>query len=183
MNRRPCPIRTTVVVGGLGALAWLGSDLAMGWHAGRASLLFGLTWSLAALYALLLVRWSGRGWTAVCFPLVVLGMWGWHRPYAGDTVVVALAILSWVRSGVCFPVAPGAAILREVLVCGGGGLLGAALLTENTLSWAAGIWLFFLVQALFFVFFETGAERRREKTAADPFERARRRAAKILDRG
>jgi hypothetical protein len=182
MNRDPHPIRTTLLVGGLGALAWLLADLALGWQASRPLWAFVL-WLLTVLYACLLASWSGRGWTAVLFPLAVLGLWGWQRPYAGDTVVVALAILSWVRSGVCFPGAPVPAILREAAICGGGGLLAAALIPDRALSWAVGIWLFFLVQALFFVFFEADADRRREKTEIDPFERALRRAEKILERG
>ena len=95
--------------------------------------------------------------------------------------MVALAILSWVRSGICFPAAPGSAIGREVVVCGGG-LLAVALIPGHSLSWAVGIWVFFLVQALFFVGFETGGDRRREKTSANAFERARHRAEKILNR-
>ena len=181
MSRHQRPVFATVLLGGLGALSWRWAELAVGWHAHRSALLFSLLWCLLVLYALLLVRWSGRGWAAVIFPLAVLGLWGWQRADAGEGVVAALALLSWVRSGICFPVAPGPAIGREVAV-GGGGLLAAALIPGHSLSWAAGIWVFFLVQALFFVCFETGADRRREKSAANAFERARHRAEKILDR-
>jgi hypothetical protein len=141
-----------------------------------------MLWLWTALYALLLVRWSRRGLLEVLFPLAVLGLWGWHLPQAPGTVVMALAILSWVRSGICFPVPPGRAALREALVCGGGGLLVAALAPHSTLSWALGIWLFFLIQTLFFVVFETGMRGSAARAAEDPFERSRRLAEEILAR-
>jgi hypothetical protein len=174
------PIRTTLMIGGLGALAWMLAAPALGWYGYHPLLRFGVLWLLTGLYALLLVRWSRRGLAGVIFPLVVLGLWGGLRPQAPGTVVMALAVLSWVRSGICFPVPPGRAALREVLVCGGGGLLVAVLAPNNTLSWALGIWLFFLVQALFFVVFETGGRAPDTRAAEDPFERARRLAEEIL---
>lgn len=174
------PVRTTILLGGLGGLAWLMVDPVLGWHWIRPMRHFGLIWLLTALYALLLVRWSRCGLVAVVFPLAVLGLWGWHLPCARSTIVMALVILSWVRSGVCFPGPPGRALMREALVCGGGGILVAALAPYSTLSGAAGIWLFFLVQALFFAIFETGAGASAHRAAGDPFERSRRQAEKIL---
>ncbi len=174
------PIRTTILVGGLGALLWLVVDQFPGWHWIRPWVRFGLIWLGTACYALLLVRWSRRGLAAVIFPLAVLGLWGGALPPARSGVVLALAILSWVRSGLCFPGPPGRVVVREALICGGGGILVQVLTTHGAVSGALGIWLFFLVQALFFVFLDTG--RVAFAAAEDPFERARQRAESLLQR-
>lgn len=44
----------------------------------------------------------------------------------------------------------------------------AALAPHSTLSWALGIWLFFLIQTLFFVVFETGMRGSAAGPASDP---------------
>ena len=93
-----------------------------------------------------------------------------------------LAILSWVRSGLCFPGPPGRVVVREALICSGGGILVQALMTHNAVSGALGIWLFFLVQALFFVRFDTGNVDFAAEAAEDPFERARQRTEDLLAR-
>ncbi len=175
------PIRTTILVGGLGALVWLLGDLALGWHWARPTVRFGMLWLLTAGYALLLVRWSRRGLVAVIFPLMVLGLWGWYRPHAAGTLMMAAAVLSWVRSGVCFPAPLGRALMREALLCGGG-LLAVALVPASALSGAVGVWLFFLVQALFFVVVETAVSWQAAEAIEDPFERSRRRAEQLLVR-
>ncbi len=180
MISAPRPIRTTLLLGGLGALVWLAGDLALGWHWSRPMMRWGAVWLMIAGYALLLVRWSRRHLAAVMFPLVVLGVWCWYRPQAPGVPMMALATFSWVRSGVCFPRPTGRALLREALISGGGGVLVAVLAPTSAWSWALGIWLFFLVQALFFVVFEPDAERAAASLAEDPFECARRQAEELL---
>ncbi len=174
------PIRTTLLLGGLSALVWLGSAWVLGWHWSHPMLHGSAFWLMTAVYTLFLVRWSRRGRAEIIFPLVVLGLWGWYLPRAPGTLVMALVTLSWVRSGVCFPCPTGRALMREALICGGAGVLVAVLAPVSALSWALGIWLFFLVQALFFVVFEPDAERTAARVAEDPFERARRRAEELL---
>ena len=97
------PVRATLILGGLGGLSFIAAGvLGVGfglwpWMA------FGIAWCLTAAYALALVRWSGRSLTAVLFPLLVLGGIGAVLPRAGATFVLALGVLSWIRSGVCYP--------------------------------------------------------------------------------
>ena len=180
MTCRPRPIRTTLLVGGLGALGWIMGDRVLGWYwAAHPLVRFSLIWLLTAGYALLLVRWCRRPLTAVIFPLTVLGLWAWQGPTTGSALVMALATLSWVRSGICLPVRAHHALMREALFCGGGGVLVATLVSDRALSWALGIWLFFLAPAMFLVVFDTGMVPPAE-TQTDPFERARRRAEHLL---
>ncbi len=180
MISAPRPIRTTLLLGGVGALVWLGGDRILGWHWSHPMLRWSVVWLMIASYTLFLVRCSRRGLAGVVFPLLVLGLWGWHLPQAPGTLVMALVTLSWVRSGVCFPCPTGRALMREVLICGGGGVLVAVLAPVTAMSWALGIWLFFLVQTLFFVVFEPEADRAAASVAEDPFERARRQTEELL---
>ena len=179
MNSDQRPVQTTLILGGLGGLAFLAAGvLGVGfglwpWMA------FGIVWCLTAAYALALVRWSGRSLTAVLFPLLVLGGIGAVLPRAGATFVLALGVLSWIRSGVCYPRAPFQALFREMLLCGGGGLVLAFWDPMTPLAWALGIWLFSLVQALFFILFEQ-ASLSADTPPPDPFDQARRRIEELL---
>lgn len=180
MNTPHRPIRTTIILGGLGGLAFLLTSLPgipMGF---RPWLSFGLVWGLTAVYALMLARWSGHGLADIIFPLLVLGGLGAALPRAGVVFGLALAILSWIRSGICYSRSGFQALFREGFLCGGGGLVLALWGLSAPLSWALGIWLFSLVQALFFVLFESGP-RLPAGPPADPFEQARRRIEELLE--
>jgi hypothetical protein len=179
MNSAYQPVRTTLILGGLGGLAFLGagvSGVGFGWWPWMA---LGIVWCLTAFYALALVRWSGRSLTAVLFPLLVLGGIGVVRPLAGSTFLLALGVISWIRSGVCYPRAPFQALFREMLLCGGGGLVLAFWNPTTPLAWALGIWLFSLLQALFFVLFEP-APLSADTPPPDSFDQARLRIEDLL---
>jgi len=180
MNPSHRPVRTTIILGGLGGLAFLLTSLP-GMPVGfRPWLSFGLVWGLTAVYALMLVRWSGRGLAEIVFPLLVLGGVGAALPRGGVALGLALAVLSWIRSGICYPRSGIQVLFREGLLCGGGGLVLAFWGLSTPLAWALGIWLFSLIQALFFVLFEHAA-RGAENPPADPFDQARRRIEELLD--
>ena len=94
-------------------------------------------------------------------------------------LVLVLGILSWVRSGICFPSPMGKKMVTEAVL----GLVAAGLVISlrpaSVLTWALAIWMLFLVQALYFVFFETNLHED-QPVKRDPFETARERAANIL---
>ncbi len=100
------PIQTTVLMGILGGLAGFAGALVPEWHGAHPVIRLGIVWTLTAGYALLLVRWGRQRLSAVFFPLIVLGLWGGQQPCGRDFIVMALATLSWIRSGVCFPAPP-----------------------------------------------------------------------------
>jgi hypothetical protein len=68
MNTDHRPVRTTLILGGLGGLVYC----LAGWAgAGRGLwpwMSFGIVWSLITVYAVMLLRWSGRSLPAVVFP-------------------------------------------------------------------------------------------------------------------
>jgi len=181
MKPEHCPVRATIVLGGVGGAIGLLLQLLLGRGFWAPFVVQGLVWSVVAGYCWLLVRWSGRGLLAALFPLLILGgVAVWVVPGTVG-LALALALVSWVRSGVCYPRSPGRALGREALLCGGGGLLAAGLAPAAPLAWAAGLWLFFLVQALFFILFEP----QRQEVGRDPdletFERARSAAERLLE--
>ena len=182
MTNNHRPIRTTLLVGILGALAGFAGTLVPEWTGAHSAIRLGVVWLLTAGYALLLARWGRQRLSVVFFPLIVLALWGWHLPFGRGFITLALATLSWIRSGVCFPAPPGRALIREVIVCGGGAWLAAAPASGSALSWALGIWLFFLVQTLFFAVGESERARTAGDGGEDRFERARRKAERILAR-
>jgi hypothetical protein len=174
------PVRTTIILGALGGLAFLLASLPGIPGGFRPWLSFGIVWGLTAVYALMLVRWSSRSLAEIVFPLLVLGAVGAALPRAGVVFVLTLAILSWIRSGICYPRSGFQVLFREGLLGGGGGLVLAVWGLSGPFSWALGIWLFSLVQALFFVLFEPGRQSA-GRPPADPFEQARRRIEELLE--
>jgi hypothetical protein len=70
----------------------------------------------------------------------------------------------------------------ELLLCLAGGALVTVFTPGSTLSWALGIWLFFLLQALYFAIFDGKAPTLHDQyeQEVDPFERASRLAEDIL---
>jgi hypothetical protein len=95
----------------------------------------------------------------------------------------AIVMLSWIRSGTCFKRKP---IVKRVAAEMGLGLASGLLVSGAvpgvTLVWALGVWLFFLIQALYFVLFEYQSDSH-TKIEVDPFEKAKMAAEKILSGG
>ncbi len=137
-------------------------------------------WTFLGLYGFLLARWENKSLFSIAFPLLlalIFVSWGTSNAF----LFLVLGILSWIRSGICFPGAlqKVTGIGVELLVCFGGGVLVAYFSPHSRVSWAIGIWMFFLVQSLYFVFVGNTGETQ-DKSATDPFEHARREAEKIL---
>jgi hypothetical protein len=175
MNTR---VRTTLVFGLLSGLIFVPAQMAAGWffHPGLAfRILIGLT---VGLYALLLARWGRAGRLSVLFPVLVLlafSVLGTHRGF----LILSLLVLGWVRSGICFPGPVTGRILAEAALGLGGGLLVQSFGPQTPLTWALGIWMFFLIQSLYFVLVAPGKESG-ETEEIDGFGDARRRAEAIL---
>jgi len=139
-------------------------------------------WSYVALYGLLLTRWGKGNSIATVFPLLTLFIFVFWGNSNSAFLLLTLGILSWIRSGICFrrPLAKTLGI--ELLVSIGGGALVAYFAPHSTLTWAMGIWLFFLVQSLYFVLIgDVGSEE--DSVRMDPFEEAKSQAERILSNG
>ena len=139
-------------------------------------------WSYVALYGLLLTRWGKGNPISIVFPLLTLFIFVFWGNSNSAFLLLALGILSWIRSGICFRKSLAEMLGVELLICIGGAALVAYFAPHSTFTWAMGIWLFFLVQSLYFVL--TGDVRNKEdKPRLDPFDEAKRQAERILSNG
>jgi hypothetical protein len=137
-------------------------------------------WLFLAGYAILLSHWRKKAIIASVFPLLLLV----PTIFLSDSMVLffilALMVISWIRSGICYqrPGVMGLAV--ELLLCFLGAVLVQVFTPGSVSAWALGVWMFFLVQALYFVFFEHTANQQEEPAQVDAFERANRQAERIL---
>ncbi len=175
------PVRTTIVLGACAAAIWILAGGAIdGRHWKWPWMTFGITWGMITFYAVLMARWSRRRVIAVFMPLLMLGAVGLTTTRTGVIFFWALAVFSWIRSGICFPGPMLPSFLRELILCGGGGLVIALWGPQSPVSWGLGFWFFTLIQALFFILGETGPVIP-EDPDPDPFDLARRRIEALLD--
>lgn len=174
------PVRTTIVFGLVSALLILPVvellTYRWGWPAA-----FKLTlWADLALYTLLMVRWSKTRLLPALFPLAILlgaALWPWS--YTGF-FLLGLGVFSWIRSGICFNAPSLRLIAAETVTMVGGAALVAFWGPASSLPWALALWLFFLVQALYFFFIPGFAEKAVGSPDRDPFDLALQEAEKIL---
>ena len=174
------PIRNTIFYGLVCGLSFVPLSLAL-----NAFILWpsavGLTlWLFIAGYAVLLNLWSNKIQPSTAFPLLLL----LPAIFSIDAMVLffllALIVISWIRSGICYQ-KPGAKRLAvELLLCFSGAVLVYVFTPGSVFAWALGVWMFFLVQALYFVFFEPADKQQEESIEIDAFERASGQAERIL---
>ena len=174
------PTRTTVAFGLAASLSFIPltgilTPLLGGPIAFRSAL-----WAYLALYGVLLARWGGRHMGVILFP-ILLGLFcvfGCASQHA--FLLLSISLLGWIRSGICFPRPAVGVLLAEILLGFGGALLVAWFGPHTPLAQALGVWMFFLVQSLYFPIFAHRAGNNEKERGADPFETARGRAENIL---
>jgi hypothetical protein len=139
-------------------------------------------WLFTAGYAVLLCRWSKQKLISVSYPILFLLLTVFLVQAIDVFFILALTVISWIRSGLCYPDRRRIRLVVELLLCLAGGALVAVVTPASALAWALGIWLFFLLQALYFATFDSSfpALNSQYEPAVDPFERASRRAEDIL---
>jgi hypothetical protein len=183
MKRSGKPVRTTIVMGLAFGLLFVPVsttlNLFLPW-----SMAFRLTlWIFLAAYAGMLCRWARAGFPACGFPLAILLASSFWLRSDHDFLCLLGLILSWIRSGVCFRNPLWRALGTEVLVVLGGAALVAFFDPRSMMVWALGVWMFLLVQSLYFVLTGDLGDAEEREVPADPFERARRGAEDILSAG
>ncbi|MCK4987322.1 MAG: hypothetical protein KAS40_17445 [Desulfobacterales bacterium] len=177
------PLRSTIVWGLIGGLGYIplcsALSLMVFWPLG-----FHLSlWALLAGYAILLSRWASRPLKSIGLPLLLLLLSAFLIKSATVFLFTALVMLSWIRSGICFKRKPLVKRLGAEMGLGlGSGLLVSGAVPGVTLVWALGVWLFFLIQALYFVLFEYSCDPQIE-IDVDPFEKSKMAAETILSNG
>ena len=175
------PVRTTLVYGLISALTVMPAARSLAGPAGWPLAFKLVLWLDLLGYAALLARWSGKGPGAILFPMaLLLGTALWPGVYTGF-FFLGLGIFSWIRSGSCFCGTPVRAVAAEVITVGGGACLVAFLGPGSSVTWAISIWLFFLMQAVYFYMVPASCSKDAVGTAIDPFEHAHREALRVLD--
>jgi hypothetical protein len=174
------PVRNTIIYGLFCGLSFIPLSLMLSaflpWlHA------FCLTlWLFLAGYALLLNLWGKKNPISTVFPLLLLLPLIFLIDSIALFFILALMVTSWIRSGICYQKPGVKGIAVELVLCFSGGLLVLILTPGSVYAWALGVWMFFLVQALYFVFFEHPVNRRDTYERRDAFEKASRQAEAIL---
>jgi hypothetical protein len=175
------PVRTTLIFGLLSALAMVPVLWYQRAYGAWPMALELALWLDLAVYATLLCRWSRTRFVSVVFPLaLLLGVALWPRNHAGF-VLMALGIFGWIRSGICYRGTPLRALTAELITVLGGGMLVALWWPHSALSWALAVWLFYLVQTLYFFILPAGAGMAGRAEKIDRFEQARREAERMLE--
>ena len=140
-------------------------------------------WFILAGYLVVLTRWGRVPLLSLFFPLLLLlflVFWGeTHSAF----FFLALGVLSWVRSGICFQGSLLKALVTESALCLGAGALVIFFAPHSTITWGIVVWMFFLVQSIYFVVFADFGEKQEEQVDLDPFHQARTRAERILSAG
>jgi len=180
MNKKISPVATTVIFAAAAALlvaavATLPPRPVTRINAANAAIFLCL-----AAYSVFLARSSGRSQRALLAPFFMLSA---VLAVAGSVtafVVPAAAGLSWVRSGICFPGSMTRRLCAEALTCPAGLAVVWLLQPPGPYGGALGIWMFGLIQALYFVVVDIEDSGLPEKQAPDRIEQARRRADALL---
>ena len=174
--------RNTIIYGLISAaLIWPSAVLLavpLGWTT-AFKLIF---WMSLSGYAFILSRWSTKPKIAPIFPLaLLLGSALWPNN-SGVFFFMALGCLSWIRSGICFNHTPFRALIAETITIFGGAALVATLNPHTAVTWSLSIWLFILIQSLYFLIVPLPSSMKEKMPVQDPFERACRNVQRILDR-
>jgi hypothetical protein len=179
------PVSTTIIFGLICGIAFIPLNLVLRtmffWPAPVCLSL----WLFSAGYALLLSHWSNHKIPPVLYPLLVLFLAAVLVPSVAAFIVLALAVISWVRSGICYQERTWIRLAAEMLLCMVGGALIIEFTPASAYAWTLGIWMFFLLQALYFAIFDgnRSTAQNDSELGLDPFEHASRRVEDILSNG
>ena len=176
------PVLTTLLFGLFCGISFIPLDLVLENTFSRPNVICLALWLFTAGYTILLCRWGRQKLMPAYYPVLFLFLTVFLVQSIGAFFLLALAAISWVRSGLCFQERRGIRFVVELFLCAAGGALIAAFKPASVLAWALGVWLLFLLQALYFAIFDGSIATldRQHEPAADPFERASRQAEDIL---
>lgn len=181
MKIMPRPVRTTILLGLICGLGFIPVKLLFDCLLPSSAAFQMTIWLCLALYGWFLARWGKQRCFSLLFPLLIPLIFIFTGNSENAFLILSMGILSWIRSGICFRKQAHRKLAIELLVCGGGGALVACFSPHSAVSWAIGIWMFFLVQSLYFLFLRDFVSSIEDEFEIDPFERARLQAERILE--
>ena len=173
------PIRSTIIFGLVSGLVFIPISVGLGYVVFWPQALYLTLWINIFVYSILLTRWSGRRLNSIIFPLVPVFAIIFWVDSTFLFLMLMLSTFSWIRSGICFPEHAGRKAIAELALSLGTASLVITLMPASAFGWSLTIWMFFLIQALYFVFFESECHPK-ETIPLDPFEKARKLAESIL---
>jgi len=174
------PIRTTLFFGLICGLSFIPFNIALGYLLSGSRPMYLTLWLSVAGYSLLLNRWGQKPILSSGFPLLLLFVMSFLVNSLAAYYLLSLVVLSWIRSEICFPNPDGRKLMVELLLCILGGIPAVVFTPASAFAWVPAIWMFFLVQALYFTIFEIKAIKPEDPYETDPFERAGGQAEAIL---
>lgn len=139
-------------------------------------------WCNIALYSLFLCRWSKTNIKTLFFPLLLhLGFVIWPQTVLSFGLLT-LAILSWIRSGICFTNRPAMRVLAEVVGFSVGTLFLLFWLPYSIPAGSLAILLFYLVQTIYFYLFPIQKSTDHNTKEFDPFITLKWKIETLLDK-
>jgi hypothetical protein len=178
ISRRP--MLTTIIYGLLAGMSFIPTVMVMSNLVHWTTAFRLVIWLVLAGYLVILTRWGRVSVLSIMFPLLLLLL----LVFWGDTnsafLFLALGVLSWVRSGICFQGGLLKTVATEAALCLGAGALVVFVTPHSTITWGVVVWMFFLVQSIYFVVFADFGDEPEEQVELDPFHQARARAERIL---
>lgn len=176
------PVLITVLFGLIGGVSFIPLNLVLNNIFSRPHTICLTLWLFTAGYAVLLCRWSRQKLISVTYPVLFLFLTVFLVQPIDAFFFLALATISWVRSGLCYQERRRTRLVVELFLCVAGGALIAVFTPGSVLAWALGVWLIFLLQALYFAIFDSSPAilESQYEQEPDPFERASRLAEDIL---
>lgn len=133
-----------------------------------------------AAYAGFLARLSGKHHRDLFAPLLIVSAVLAAAGSVTGFVIPAAATLSWVRSGICFPGPVVRRVFAEAITCAAGLALAWMLQPPGLYGWALSVWLFWLMQSLYFLAIDSEFPCLPERPARLRFVTAHRRAETLL---
>ena len=174
------PIRYTILYGLVCGLSFVPFSLVLNAFIPWSQALCLALWFFLTGYALLLNHWSEKFQISTAFPLLLLLPVIFLTNAMTLFFIMALNVISWIRSGICYREPGIVGLIFELLFIGIGAVLIQVFTPGSVFAWALGIWMFFLVQSLYFVFLGRTDQGRIEPAEMEAFEHASRRAERIL---
>ena len=176
------PVLTTVLFGLVCGISFVPLNLVLNHIFFRPNAICLTLWLFTAGYAVLLCRWCRQKLMPVSYPVLFLFLTVFLVQSTISYFILALAVISWIRSGLCYQEHCKIRLMVELLLCLSGGALVAGFTPGSALAWALGIWLFFLLQSLYFALFDSNPATLDSQYEQEPdlFERASRQAEDIL---
>lgn len=174
------PIRNTILFGFACGLSFVPLSLMLNAFIPWTKAVCLTLWFFLAVYALLLNFWCQKFQMSTAFPLLLLLPAIFLIDSMALFFILALIVTGWIRSGICYQEPGIVSLVVELLLSCIGAVLIQVFTPGSVFAWALGIWMFFLVQSLYFVFLGHTDQRREEAAEMEAFEHASRQAERIL---